>query len=77
MQPGTAKAIGKQRARAIARILEVVEETDVSDDDLERIRAVTRAAVCNMERRVLVIVDAALENMTVNEMLLDQEAARG
>ena len=77
MEISTLRAIEAQKRRAIAEILEAkdqIADPYLSSDDSRRLRKAILDAVNDLHRNTLLIVEAAEEGMTVNELIIDRLA---
>lgn len=77
MERATQRALEAQRDRAIASILEVKDACDphLSDQLSYRLRKVVLDAVNDLHKNTVLIVAAAEEGMTVNDLLIDRLAS--
>lgn len=78
MDPEIQRALQSQTKRAIATILEVTDRCDdhLPSDLSRRLRKSVLDAVNDLHRNTVLIVTAADEGMSVNELLIDRLARR-
>lgn len=77
MNAGTVRALEGQRRRAIGSALDAVDRADLCDADFKMLRKAILDSVNDLHRNTLLIVEAAEEGMSVNELIIDRLAGTG
>ena len=77
MNSSTIRALEGQKRRAIGTALDAVDRADLREDDFRMLRKAILDSVNDLHRNTLLIVEAAEEGMSVNELIIDRLAGTG